>query len=201
MKRQVVLIHGGDPYDSYGQYIASLKKIKIDWKRMQVKGWKESLQAQLGPKFSVLAPRMPNSMNAKYLEWKIWFEKFIPYMNSEVIFVGHSLGGIFLPKYLSLNRFSKKIKGIFLVAPPFEGNGPRDPMADFILPKNMSRFAKYRAIVHLYHSTDDKIVQTSDFQRYLKVLPEAQVRIFKDRGHFTGQKFPEIVKDIKSLYK
>src|SRR5690348_8942682 len=110
MKHQLIFLHGGDPYDTYEQFLASLKKQEIDLTRMKAKGWKEHLQAKLGPKFDVILPRMPNSMNAKYLEWKIWFEKLIPHMSKEVILGGHSLGGIFLAKYLSENKFPKKIK-------------------------------------------------------------------------------------------
>ena len=196
-KKQVIFIHGGDTFDSYDKYIASLKKTKLDFKRALSKGWKGTLPAKLGPAL----PRMPNSLNAKYLEWKIWFDKFIPHMNKEVVLGGNSLGAIFLAKYLSENRFPKKIKGILLVAPPFKGNDANDSLADFVLPKNMSRLAKYGDKVHLYHSADDRLVLASDFKRYMEVLPDAKVSLFKDRGHFLGNRFPEIVKDIKSLYK
>ena len=75
MKRQIILIHGGNTYDSYEQYIATLKKIKLDFKRaLSGIGWRGSLQEELGKKFEVIAPRMPNSLNAKYLEWDIWFK-------------------------------------------------------------------------------------------------------------------------------
>jgi len=200
MKHQVIFIHGGDPYDSYEQFITALKKRKLDFERLKTKGWRQSLPDKLGPKFEVILPRMPNSLNAKYVEWKIWFEKFIPYMRKEVILGGHSLGGLFLAKYLSENKFPKKIRGIFLIAPPFKGNGGADPMGDFILPKNMNGLKKYESVVHLYHSEDDEIVLPKDFENYLEVLPKAHVKIFKDKGHFIGGKsFPELVRDIKKL--
>lgn len=201
MKRQVIFIHGGDPHDSYKQYIDFLKAFRLDFKQALAKGWRGALQENLGEKFEVMTPRMPNSLNAKYLEWEIWFKKFIPHMENEVVLGGQSLGGMFLAKYLSENRFPKKIKGIFLVAPPFKANNKKDPMADFILPKNISRFVKYGDKIHLYHSDDDKLVWKSDFNRYVEAIPNAKVRIFKNRGHFMGEKFPELVKDIKALYK
>lgn len=201
MKRQVIFIHGGDPHDSYRQYLTHLKSFSVDLTRLNKKSWRKWLQSGLGTKYEVILLSMPNPNNAKYLEWEIWFKKFLPLINKEIILAGHSLGGVFLAKYLSENKFSKKILGLFLVAPPFKGNDKSDPMADFILPKNMSRLAKYADKVHLYHSIDDKIVTSKDFNRYLKVLPQAKVRIFKNRGHFLGDKFPELVKDIKALYK
>ncbi len=65
---------------------------------------------------------MPNKTNAQFEEWKIWFEKFIPFLNDGVILVGHSLGGVFLAKYLSENKFPKKIGGVFLVSAVYEKN-------------------------------------------------------------------------------
>ena len=201
MKKQVVVIHGGDTWTSYKQYIANLKLAKLDLGRVFKKGWKTTLQTKLGNRYDVVAPRMPNSMNAKYLEWKIWFDKHISHLNREVILIGHSLGGIFLAKYLSENRFPKKIRGLFLVAPPYESHNPKTPLADFIMPKNVKRLEAISDKVYLYHSTDDKMVPTPEFSPFLKVLPNAKFRIFKNRGHFIGATFPELVRDIKVLYR
>jgi predicted alpha/beta hydrolase family esterase len=110
-------------------------------------------------------------------------------------------GGIFLAKYLSENPFSKKISGIFLVSASSTSKSPKESLADFILPKDMSRLADYGEKVHLYYSTDDKLVHLAEFKKYVKALPKAHARLFKDRGHFSGKTFPELVKDIKALYK
>jgi hypothetical protein len=202
MKRQVIFIHGGDTYDSYNEYIASLKRTRIDFNRLSSKGWKGTLQKNLGDKFQVILPRFPNSLNAKYLEWEIWFQKLIPHMNKEVILGGNSLGAIFLAKYLSENKFPKTIKGLFLVAPPFDDTCyPSSSLADFNITNSLERLAQLGPKIHLYHSTDDRIVISKDFNRYVKAIPNAKVRIFKDRGHFMGEKFPELVKDMKALYQ
>jgi len=104
MKKQVIFIHGGGNFDSYKSYLSFLRRDKFDINELKKKKWKDSLDKDLGSKFEVLMPKMPNSSNAKYLEWKIWFEKLLPFINQEVIFVGKSLGGIFLAKYLSENK-------------------------------------------------------------------------------------------------
>jgi predicted alpha/beta hydrolase family esterase len=138
-------------------------------------------------------------MNAKYLEWRIWFEKFLPYFRNHAIFVGGSLGGIFLAKYFSEQDYEKEVKGIFLLAAPYDKVSPTDDMADFILPKSLSKLAAYGNKVHLYHSQDDDVVPFSHLAQYQMQLPQAQVRTFKDQGHFSVPELPELIADIKAL--
>ena len=77
MKKQIIIIHGGETFETYKQYISFLKSIEIDFEKMTSEGWKDTLGKKLGRGFEIVLPRMPNSFNAKYLEWKIWFEKMI----------------------------------------------------------------------------------------------------------------------------
>ena len=124
MKKQVVVIHGGRTFKTYQEYIRSIRnrEVSIDKFKIQ-KNWKDSLEKKLGKNFEVFAPHMPNGNNAVYEEWKIWFCRMVEFINDDAIFIGHSLGGIFLAKYICENTCSKKIKAVILVAAPFnEGN-------------------------------------------------------------------------------
>ena len=105
MKQQIFVIHGGNASNSYHEYLKYLKAKKITLDDFHRKDWKTGLAEKLGRNFEVHNPAMPNKQNAKYLEWKIYFEKIIPLMKAPVILVGHSLGGIFLAKYLSEEKF------------------------------------------------------------------------------------------------
>ncbi|MEK7669458.1 MAG: alpha/beta fold hydrolase [Patescibacteria group bacterium] len=136
---------------------------------------------------------------AKYAEWKILFDKIVPLLDEEVIFVGHSLGGIFLAKYLSEESCSKKVKAVFLVSAPFNTGSEWDRNVDFILPEDMSELSNQVEDIFLYHSKDDPIVPFSDCLNYKKALPRAQVKVFEDRQHFNQENFPEILEDIKNL--
>jgi hypothetical protein len=201
MKKQVVVIHGGDTFSTYKEYISFLKNYKIDFGRLKKKGWKEGLSEKLGRGFEVIAPRMPNKTNARYLEWKIWFRKFLPHIKNSVVLIGHSLGGIFLAKYLSENKFPKKIKGVFLVAAPYDSKDSDHSLVDFVLPRNLKRLEEQGGQIFIYHSKDDPVVPFANFKKYVKALARAHAAIFKNRGHFVQEEFPEIVKDIKSLFK
>ena len=102
MKQQIIVIHGGTTFDTYKNYLSFLKNREIKLDRLKSnRDWKDNLQEKLGENFEVLSPRMPNGTNARYKEWKIWFERIIPFFGKNIILLGHSLGGIFLAKYLS----------------------------------------------------------------------------------------------------
>jgi hypothetical protein len=103
MKKQIVIIHGGDTWETYEQYLEFLKNRQIDFDKhgLGKEFWEDKLNNNLGEDYQVIQPEMPNYRNAQYPEWKIWFEKFIPFLNDNVILIGGSLGGIFLAKYLA----------------------------------------------------------------------------------------------------
>ncbi len=199
MKTQVVVVHGGDTFETYDEYISFLKSYEIDLDDLRKEGWKHSLGKKLGSKFEVLLPEMPNKSNAKYLEWKIWFDKIVPLLQDNLILIGHSLGGIFLAKYLSENNFPKKILGTLLVAPPFDAKDSDYTLADFILSKDLSRFEEQGGAIKIYHSKDDYVVPFADLEKYKKALPSASTSVFENYGHFGVAEFPEIVEEIKSL--
>lgn len=195
MKKQIIVIHGGDSYNTYEEYLSNLKKWEIDFESLKNKGWKNLLGDKLGKNFEVILPKFPNSANAKYIEWKIYFEKLIPFFNNKVILLGHSLGAIFLIKYLSENIIPKNIIGLFLVSTPYSPKNNTD-FSFKINPKNIQSQCKN---IFLYHSTDDTVVDFKDFEKYKKELTNAIFREFKNRGHFYQKTFPEIIKDIKNI--
>jgi len=199
MKKQVVIIHGGDSFDSYEKYLEALKnwEVTLEWFLPRKADWKDNLPSDLGEGYEILAPRMPNKQNARYGEWKIWFERMLPFIQGEISLVGHSLGGIFLAKYLSENDFPRKISGLFLVAAPHNAT---EDIGDFVLSGLLEGIVKQCANVHLYQSKDDPIVSFNEFEKYQKNLPGSQFHIFEDRGHFKQEHFPELVEEIKKSY-
>ena len=199
--KQVLVIHGGDAYPSRKQYLAALKRKKFNFQKAIRKGWKDNLGEKLGTGYQVVMPRMPNMDNARYAEWKIWLEKIIPHLEQEFVLVGHSMGGIFLAKYLAENKFPKKALAVLLVAAPFEGDKRKYSLVDFRLKKDLSMLQHQTAKLVFFYSADDKVVPLSDLERYRKKLPRADYRIFLKRGHFNEPSFPEIVREIKKAFE
>ncbi len=201
MKKQVVVIHGAEAFDTYEDYLKFLKNIEIksldDIK--ESRGWKSSLGNRLGEEFEVVAPRMPNSFNAKYAEWKIWFDKIAPLLSSEVVLVGNSMGSIFLVKYLSENDLKSEIKSLHLAGTPFDAEGTNDTLVDFAITADFRNLEKQVSNIFFYQSKDDPAVPFANVEKYRKLLPNANYNIFEDRGHFRQEEFPELVENIRKF--
>lgn len=200
-KKHVVVIHGGRTFLSYRQYIHSLKTRKVSKDTFQAHGdWRNSLGKKLGRNFEVFASRMPNGNNAVYEEWKIWFERINPFIHKDVILIGHSLGGIFLAKYLSENRYVKKIKALILIAAPFS-ECTDEPLGEFMLPVSLKKLSGQVKNIYIMHSKDDPIVPFSETAKYKKALPQPVIVSFNHKQHFNQETFPEIVILVKNIWR
>jgi len=199
-KQQILVIHGGTTFNTKEEYLQFLKECPIEIEKLRPRlDWKNSLQERLGDDFDVLQPRMPNGTNAQYTEWSIWFGKIVDLLEDDIILVGHSLGGIFLAKYLSENQLSKSIRALFLVAAPFNDEGMDESLGSFRINDSPSRLDQQVGNIFLYYSKDDEVVPFTHANLYKEALSKAIVKSFEDRGHFKQAEFPEIVEDIKNL--
>lgn len=199
MKQQVVVIHGGNTFDRYKDYLSYLKVKKITLDRLMAsRDWKDNLAKDLGEDYQVLRPRMPNGINAKYSEWKLWFDRISSFFAKDTILTGHSLGGIFLAKYLSKEKVGKKIKAVILVSAPFNDES-EESLTEFKITSSLEPFSKQVGEIYLVLSKDDPYVPVNEAQKYKKKLPDAKIMILPSGGHFNEESFPELLKLIKSL--
>lgn len=200
MKQQIVTIHGGTTFDNHDDFIAYLKNRDVTIDNFKPRtDWKSSLQKNLGDAFEALSPGMPNGGNARYEEWKIWFERMIPFLNDSAILIGHSLGGIFLAKYLSENIFPKSIRALILVAAPFDDSDSDESLGDFTLPPILEKIAAQVKNIYVLHSEDDPVVPFAQMRKYTAALPTAHTIIFKDKKHFNQETFPEMLELIAKI--
>ncbi len=199
----IIFIQGGNTYASYDEYIQHLTNVPVDTETLFRKKWRHTLGEVLGDGYAVLSPHMPNKDNARYLEWSIWFEKYLPLIPKDIIVIGHSLGGLFLSKYLSEHTIDKTIRGLFLVCPPFNADSNDSyNLVDFSLsPEKLAHISNQAQSIFHYHSTDDPIVPYAESQKYRAALGGSHFihRALQGRGHIWGEEFPEIIDDIKSL--
>lgn len=197
MKKQIIFIHGGDSYNTYEEYFENLKKKEVTLEYfLRERKWGQNLQEDLVENYQVLSPNMPNKNNARYEEWAILFEKIIALVDDSIILIGHSLGAMFLVKYLAENTIPKRIAGLFLVA------GPHNNTADigrWRIPDSLENIETQCKNIHLFHSEDDPTVPVSELEIFEKAIPSAKIHLFKDRGHFVQPHFPELIEIVKNI--
>ncbi len=191
-------MHGGMTFRNKKDYLHFLKNREIS-SEARIRWADAYLTKSLGKNFEIIKPRMPQSDNAKYSEWKIHFERYIPFMRDNIILVGMSLGGIFLAKYLSENKFPRKILSVYLVGAPFDDSLPdEDLVGGFRLKSNLSRLDNCSKNIFLMFSRDDKVVPLSHAEKFRRKLKNAKIIIYRSKGgHFKVSKFPELVRMIK----
>lgn len=198
--KQILIIHGGTTYQDYAQYLDNLKKKvpKLEWIQYR-KDWKNELQEQLGNKYAVYLPTMPNKTNAQYNEWKILFERIVNLLDNNFILIGHSLGAIFIVKYLSENKILKTPKKILLLGTPYDNESmEEEPLYSFLREKNLKNLKKLSEKLYFYQSKDDFIVPFENIKRYQEALPGAYFRKLKNYNHFLVEKIPELLIDIEN---
>jgi hypothetical protein len=103
--------------------------------------------------------------------------------------VGHSLGGLFLVKYLSESDL--QIKSLHLVSPAWDEG-------DFKPTENWSEVVKNCENIYIWHSGDDLVVPFNEALKYQKFLTNSILYKFEDKGHFTQVDFAELVDFILS---
>jgi predicted alpha/beta hydrolase family esterase len=174
-KVQILMIHGGNTFKNQKDYLHYLKtrKISLETRVRWSEGW---LDKELGKSFEIIRPRMPLQDNAKYADWKIYFQRFIPHFRDNIILVGSSLGGIFLAKYLSEHKLPKKVLSTYLICPPFDDTVVgEDLVGGFKLKADLSLLDKSSKNLYLLFSKDDDVVPVSHSKKYEKKLNNANL--------------------------
>ncbi len=197
--QQIIVIHGGTTFQDYDKYLNSLSSKKLDIDRYIYKPmWRELLGEKLGDGYQVLLPSMPNGTNARYSEWKIWFEHFSSLFTDNCILIGHSLGAIFLAKFLSENSLPFTIKATILIAAPYDDESDED-LTDFKITNLTENLANQAGRLVFFNGTDDPVVSQSELIKYQNELPSAEFKLLSAPDHFAREEFPELIELLKEL--
>jgi valyl-tRNA synthetase/predicted alpha/beta hydrolase family esterase len=196
MQPNIVIIHGGESWQNRDEYISNIESGNLNsyWygneMRPKSSSWKLAVQKHCKEnQIPILAPQFPNKTNADYKKWKMVFEQSLPYINSNTVLVGHSLGSMFLTKYLSENNIN--CNAVFLVA-----GGLNNSSDSFESPQNLNNLNQLGDKVYIIHSKDDKVV---DFVRSVDLkgkLEQANFIELENYGHLSSQ-CPELLEMIK----
>ncbi|HCH34208.1 MAG: hypothetical protein UY35_C0005G0044 [Candidatus Saccharibacteria bacterium GW2011_GWC2_48_9] len=189
--KQVLIIHGGHSFSSYESYIDDLNASEISYQQLlPQKKWKPWVADNM-PDVDVLLPAFPNGHNAEYSEWKIYFEKLIPFFGDDIQLVGHSLGAMFLAKYLHELPLQKKVRRLILIAGVYDDQSSGDSGSFAV--GDATGLERSASDIHLFHSKDDPAVPFSELAKFQADIPTAMSHVFEDRGHFTDSTFPELL--------
>ncbi len=225
-KHQIILIDGGNTYNNDKEALEWMEN--CDWDIMaKLPSWKKWLSDGLSDHFDIIRPDMPNIMNAKYSEWKVWFEKYFRYITSipqweqstldrvmnknaqaetsKLILVWHSLGATFLVKYLTENLFPRHIDTLHLISPIYDDTGLKgESLGSFrFAPQALPHFHDQAKHIHIWASPDDSVVPYDHSVKFHVNLVGSTLHTLHDRGHFVGQShfvelFTEIMKSKHS---
>ena len=200
MKTAVIVLHGGNFHPSHEAYVDSLQTAKVDIDRLCPSiNWKQTLQEELGEDYEVFLPYMPLRDNAEYELWKLWFEKVMGALNRPCVLIGHSLGAMFLLKYLSEQKPKNLIKALFLIAPEYLGSKKEHEKTCFDLKEDISSITEVVQQIVFFHSENDPVVLYENQSIFQKLLPKAQYITLSDKGHFNVEQFPELLERIKEV--
>lgn len=203
-KQEVILVGGGDSYSKREDFLQALRTqdmydLPVD---EPYKSWKGYLISALEETHIFYVPVMPNKQNAHYDEWQIWFERHLAVTKGDLILIGHSLGAMFLAKYLIENEINRKIKALFLMAGPCGSyeDGTGNDCADFQFePADLKVLNDKVQSIVIMHSQDDFCVPYEHALKYKAELPEAELVTFEDKNHFLVEELPELVEKIREV--
>lgn len=193
---QVIAIHGGTTFENYDDYLRYLATKPLYPERMTFKPlWRERLQEDLGAEYQVLLPSMPNKTNARYSEWKLFFTHLAEIIEDDCVLIGHSMGAIFLAKYLSEEHFPRRIRKTILIAGPFDDTIQED-LTDFKLSEISDLFKQQAGDTTLFFGMDDPAVPLSEMDKYRTFIPDATYLTLPAPDHFMRESLPELIETI-----
>ena len=130
----------------------------------------------------------PNTETPKYEEWKTHFEKNVKNIWGQDIFIGHSLGGGFIQKYLSEN--DAKLDQIILVAPTVGDCGLNEIKDFFSRDFDYEKIKNSARKITIICSDNDEFIKLDEFKFLAKKLGAKFIQL--DRGHLNEPNFPEL---------
>ena len=196
MGAQVVFIDGGMTFEERKDYLEYLRERELSLEEEEK--WYKGVYMERNLDAEYVELDMPCSDNARYEEWRITFEKYLPLLENDIVLIGFSLGGIFLAKYFSQNEIPKNVISLNLVAPPFDDSLLEEDLAGgFELPEDLSGVEERTGKTRLFFSQKDDVVPVRHAEKYRERLRDPEINIYEDMdGHFQVEEFPELVQKI-----
>jgi predicted alpha/beta hydrolase family esterase len=157
----------------------------------------ENLTRELGPRYEVRYPRMPNEDDPNYAAWRAALHNEFANLNDGAIVVGHSIGGTILINVLAERPPERKLGAIFLIAAPFVGDGGWPP-DEWQPQRELGKKLPAGVPVHVYHGLADETAPPSHAELYAHAIPQAHLCLLPGRDHQLNNDLREIAAVIKA---
>ncbi len=158
-------------------------------------------------KISCTVPHFPTPNYQNFINWKNLLNYYhkLGLVNKETILVAHSLGSIFVAKYIIKNKI--KIRGLISVSGFnnfFSGDKDFDDINKSFFMENseLSKFKDYSGFSHCFISDNDPFIPLDKLKEFANII-ESELHIIPNGGHFntaTGyDKFLEVYQIIQDF--
>jgi predicted alpha/beta hydrolase family esterase len=155
-----------------------------------------SLRRELGSRYVVRYPPMPNEDDPTMEAWGPVLERELAALGNGAIVVGHSVGGTMVINVLAESPPMVALDAIVLLAAPFIGEGgweseeiqPRADLAER-LPEGVP--------VHLFHGEDDNDVPIAHVALYAERIPHAHLHRLAGRDHQFNDDLSDVARVIR----
>ena len=157
-----------------------------------------SLKRELGPRYSILYPRMPDEAEPSYAAWKPALVEEIGGLDDDAIVVGHSIGGTVLINVLTELPTAHKLSAVLLIAAPFVGEGgwPSDDVAPM---DDTGARLPPETPIYLFQGGGDDTTPAVHLDLYARAIPQAHVRRLEGRDHQLNNDMAEVAEEILAL--
>lgn len=147
--------------------------------------------------WSAIVPELPNPAEPDVDEWVAAIEKALEGNFQDVLFVGHSLGGLAVLHALQHHEVDEIAALSVLVATPFD-SVDRPAIENFLPPLDWNAITRHCAKFACVYAKDDLIVPPAHGKKFQRKL-QAEMMEFQGKGHFDQDTFPELEKIILDL--
>lgn len=155
-----------------------------------------------GQDHKVFVPKFSTPENQGLEMWTREFEQYMPLIDENTIFIGHSLGPAFILSILE--KINVKIKACFFVSgflgssdnPEFDKINKTFTEREF----NWTKIKANCSFFKMYHSDNDPYLSIEKAKKLSSSLG-IEIEIIKGAGHFNESagyiKFPKLLEEIK----
>ena len=156
----------------------------------------ECLRRELGGKYEVRYPRMPEEGDPRYDRWSAAIRREIAALDDGAVVVGHSVGGAILLHALAGRPPEKRLRAIVVIAAPFVGQGGW-LSEEFELTSDLGVKLPPGAQVDVFQGLRDETAPPWHAGLYAAAIPQAQVHQLPGRDHQLNNDLSEVAEAIR----